>query len=193
MNGPALLGILAAVGILAVIYSASDHGSPWPRISFLIAGAIGILALDLPWQATVSIFAFIGVGWIVMRAFNRRATGAFPWEFSAHQAKRSLGEDWESRYGGDGASDNWGRRHAEAEARYGADDRADDRAGGRQRGSRSIDRDEALRVLGLDDVATDRDVKRAHRRLMKKHHPDRGGSTEIAARLNRAREQLLQH
>lgn len=183
MNGPALLGVLAAVGILAVIYIASDHGSPWPRISIVIAGVIGFLALDLPWQAKVSVFALLGTGWIGVRVFNRMAAGGFPREFSVHQAKRGLGSDWKSRFGGDGASANWGRRHAKAEARYRTEDRP--------RSGRSIDRDEALRVLGLDDVATAGDVKRAHRRLMKEHHPDRGGSTEMAARLNRAREQLL--
>lgn len=51
--------------------------------------------------------------------------------------------------------------------------------------------DEAYKVLGLDPKASDQEIKEAHRRLMREHHPDRGGSGELAARLNEAREVLL--
>jgi DnaJ domain len=50
---------------------------------------------------------------------------------------------------------------------------------------------EAYRVLGLSPQASDQEVKAAHRRLMREHHPDRGGSVELAARLNEARDVLL--
>ena len=54
-----------------------------------------------------------------------------------------------------------------------------------------MDRAEALSVLGLDATATDEDIRRAHRELMRKHHPDHGGSDWLAAKLNQAREVLL--
>jgi len=52
-------------------------------------------------------------------------------------------------------------------------------------------RHEALRQLGLDERADARAVRAAHRRLMARYHPDRGGAHDIAAALNRARDVLL--
>ena len=52
--------------------------------------------------------------------------------------------------------------------------------------------DEAARLL---DVAPDADAETivaAHRRLIAKVHPDAGGTPELAARVNRARDALLQ-
>lgn len=59
-------------------------------------------------------------------------------------------------------------------------------------GSASIvDRSEALQILGLDESATHDDIIAAHRRLMQKVHPDRGGSDYLASRINQAKDHLL--
>ena len=56
----------------------------------------------------------------------------------------------------------------------------------------AMSRFEALQVLGLAEGASAADVIRAHRTLMKKFHPDHGGSTALAARVNQAKDVLMQ-
>ena len=61
-------------------------------------------------------------------------------------------------------------------------------AGGQNRG---MTRAEALEVLGLDEGATEAEIRAAWLRLMRTAHPDGGGSDWLAARVNQAKDVLL--
>ncbi|WP_404379448.1 DnaJ domain-containing protein [Caenispirillum salinarum] len=72
---------------------------------------------------------------------------------------------------------------------------AGDRAGGSQGAAGSADgamtRAEALRILELEEGATADEIKRAYRRVMASAHPDHGGSSWMAAKVNEAKRVLL--
>jgi hypothetical protein len=51
--------------------------------------------------------------------------------------------------------------------------------------------DEARSILGVGPEATPEEIKVAHARLMRMAHPDKGGTSGLAAQLNAARDRLL--
>ncbi|HEY4266053.1 MAG TPA: DnaJ domain-containing protein [Micropepsaceae bacterium] len=70
--------------------------------------------------------------------------------------------------------------------------------GGSQNRSRSsppqtgaMSRVEALKVLGLEEGASEQDIRAAHRRLILQTHPDKGGTSYLAAKINEAKDVLL--
>jgi len=73
------------------------------------------------------------------------------------------------------------REHAQADAAAGR--------GGTPRGP--MTQEEAYQILGLEPGAKAEEVVRAHRTLMKRIHPDQGGTNYLAARVNEAKDTLL--
>jgi len=77
--------------------------------------------------------------------------------------------------------------------RFGESWRADDTGPATDQsteGSGELTRQEAYAILGLEPGASHDEIIQAHRRLMQKMHPDRGGSTWLAARINEAKKCL---
>jgi hypothetical protein len=53
-----------------------------------------------------------------------------------------------------------------------------------------VPNDQAYEILGLPKSASKDEVVKAHKRLMQRIHPDRGGSDYLAAKINAAKDQL---
>ncbi len=75
------------------------------------------------------------------------------------------------------------REHAHGDAETGA--------GRTAWGSAKMTEEEAYQILGVQPGASAEEIGRAHRSLMKKLHPDQGGSTYLASRVNEAKDVLL--
>jgi hypothetical protein len=83
---------------------------------------------------------------------------------------KTLGPEWR---------ENWSEQEAKSNRQAGAET------------SGPMTRKEALEVLGLGGTPDSDEIKAAHHKLMQKMHPDLGGSTWLASKVNQAKDLLL--
>jgi len=81
-----------------------------------------------------------------------------------------FGSDWQSQFDVENQGDKTSNKSAE----------------------KAMSSNEALDILDLVEPVTKADIIKAHRSMMQKFHPDRGGSNYLAAKINEAKECLLQ-
>jgi hypothetical protein len=82
-------------------------------------------------------------------------------------------DKWRKQVGGTGGTGSTGER-----------DREHPRPG-------HMTRAEAFKVLGLNEGASEDEILAAYRKLIMQNHPDKGGSTYLAAKINQAKDVLL--
>ena len=61
----------------------------------------------------------------------------------------------------------------------------------RNNSSKSLNKQEAFEILGLNQTASKNEILKRYQELIKKNHPDKGGSEWITKQLNKARDTLL--
>lgn len=91
----------------------------------------------------------------------------------------------------DRAHPDWRERMKAAGAEPGGGSGSGGRQGSGTAPGGQMSREEAFEVLGLEPEANEEEIKAAYHRLMANLHPDHGGSTYLAAKINQARETLL--
>jgi hypothetical protein len=103
---------------------------------------------------------------------------------------RTYGPEW--RQGADGHAGGGHPGGASSDGHGAHRESRGGRNGGRPDAGR-MTLEEARAALGLAENPTRAEIKDAHRRLMKRFHPDQGGTDYLAAKLNEAKEILLEY
>ena len=64
-------------------------------------------------------------------------------------------------------------------------------SGNASKKTNQMSKTEAAKILEISENSTKEEIIIAHKKQMQKHHPDKGGSKEMAAKINNAKETLL--
>ena len=212
--------LLAAAAITVAIRRMGGEAAREAGVVPVAALVMGGL-LSVTGRAVIGVpMMLLGVGaWYARRARSRASTSSVRTEWLAmtldHATGRMDGEVVRGTFAGrdlEGLSEEELTRLAAEIAREGDResrelleayldrrmpgwrDRADGDEGaglGAAPGSGAMSEQEAHEILGLAPGAGEAEIREAHRRLMKRAHPDAGGTIGLAARLNEAKDILL--
>lgn len=145
--------------------------------------AVGLLARWIWRQPRTVKFTWL-VGILVLAVLVLAATGKIPWLISSISA--SVGALFLV------FKKLWGLRWLLAFKRFYSNRSKQSRQSSNPNATRTtMRREEALKILGLRDTATRAEIIQAHKRLIQRMHPDRGGSPLIAQQINQAKKVLL--
>ncbi len=169
------------VWILTVVGGAATLWAVWPMLGsrgrrWLWLGA-GVLVLVVAWR--------LRAHWLALSATAAVALGRKALPLVRFLPLSSWAASWgnpRTRFAGGASSES--RRDAAGE-----DDHNQRRRANRSR-HEAMTRHEALAILGLQEGASQADIIREYRKLMKKIHPDHGGSGYLASKVNQARDVL---
>lgn len=164
----ALLSAVAFVVLFRLLWLSSGKRLPGVSRTTVITIAAAVLVVGLALLAASGRLHWLAAVGAAVAPFLRRGVGLLRYV-------PLLGSLWRKARAGAGSGPGSGR------------------TGGGQRAANgeAMTRARALEILGLTGNPSREEIQAAHRRLIQKLHPDRGGSTYLAQQLNDAKARLL--
>lgn len=161
-----VLGIVIIASLVRILLQrTSITGKPLLLLVAVVVVVLAAIALALSglWSVSMSLLGGLAVyGKPILRAFGL-------WQMFRRFSKPKTGAGANSNTGSGNNSGNKGPA----------------------RNTSAMDKSQARTILEVQADASNEEITMAHKRLMSKHHPDKGGSTYLASQINQAKDVLL--